>query len=320
MPLIYSFVAQGTAVLAEYTPYHGNFNTVALDCLQHAQSGERGCPTVPALSTAPSSSSLGLSSSLAAWWPTDFSNIRAFWLGAVPGQQPTARSVVPAAAATVHACAGADRMTITCDKHTFNFLRKEGFTFLVVADEAYGRQIPFAFLERVSEDFLASHATRAKAAASHSLTRTFGPRLKQHMVRAGSQQRRVPSSTGASAGVSTTMPAQSHRYCSWLSPDLCCSVRVCLQDYCTNNPDEISRIAACQKKIGDVKNVMVENIEKVGGVQPASNCGDTHTAERATERGARCQQAADQGHGHQPGHSQRGTGRARIPSTHTSTC
>lgn len=77
-------------------------------------------------------------------------------------------------------------MTITCDKHTFNFLRKEGFTFLVVADEAYGRQIPFAFLERVSEDFLNTHATKAKAAApaAHSMDRTFGPKLKQHMVRA----------------------------------------------------------------------------------------------------------------------------------------
>lgn len=77
---------------------------------------------------------------------------------------------------------GQDRMTITCDKHTFNFVKKEGFTFLVVADEAFGRQIPFAFLERVGEDFLNTHATRAKAAAPHSMDRTFGPKLKQHMV------------------------------------------------------------------------------------------------------------------------------------------
>lgn len=34
MPLIYSFVARGTTVLAEYTPYSGNFNTVAIECLQ----------------------------------------------------------------------------------------------------------------------------------------------------------------------------------------------------------------------------------------------------------------------------------------------
>lgn len=79
-------------------------------------------------------------------------------------------------------------MTITCDKHTFNFMRKEGFTFLVAADDAYGRQIPFAFLERVSEDFLNTQAAKAKAtaaAAPHSLDRVFGPKLKQHMVSTG---------------------------------------------------------------------------------------------------------------------------------------
>lgn len=36
------------------------------------------------------------------------------------------------------------------------------------------------------------------------------------------------------------------------------------QDYCSNNPDEISRIAACQRKVDDVKGIMVENVEKVG--------------------------------------------------------
>lgn len=30
-----------------------------------------------------------------------------------------------------------------------------------------------------------------------------------------------------------------------------------LQDYCTNNPDEICRIAACQSKVNEVRNVMV---------------------------------------------------------------
>lgn len=54
----------------------------------------------------------------------------------------------------------------------------------MVADEAFGRQVPFAYLERVSEDFLNSHAAQLKtaAAAPHSLDRAFGPKLKQHMV------------------------------------------------------------------------------------------------------------------------------------------
>lgn len=32
--LIYSFVARGTVVLAEHTPYSGNFSTIAVQCLQ----------------------------------------------------------------------------------------------------------------------------------------------------------------------------------------------------------------------------------------------------------------------------------------------
>lgn len=34
MPLIYSFVARGTTVLADYTSFTGNFATVAIQCLE----------------------------------------------------------------------------------------------------------------------------------------------------------------------------------------------------------------------------------------------------------------------------------------------
>ena len=34
MPLIYSFVARGTTVLADYTSFTGNFSTVAIQCLE----------------------------------------------------------------------------------------------------------------------------------------------------------------------------------------------------------------------------------------------------------------------------------------------
>lgn len=50
-------------------------------------------------------------------------------------------------------------------------------------DEAFGRQIPFAFLDRVSEDFMTGFANKGKSAAPHSLDRSFGAKLKQHMVR-----------------------------------------------------------------------------------------------------------------------------------------
>lgn len=148
MPLIYAFVARETTVLAEYTPYSGNFNTVAIECLQRLNNPE-------------------------------------------------------------------SKFTIACDRHTFNFLVHNGFTFLVVADEEYGRQVPFAFLERVRDEFEEKFAEKGRTAAAHSMDRTFGPRLKNHM------------------------------------------------EYCMAHPEEISKIAAVQKKMNEVKDVMVENIEKV---------------------------------------------------------
>lgn len=39
MTLIYSFVARGTSVLAEYTAFSGNFSQVATECLQKAPDG-----------------------------------------------------------------------------------------------------------------------------------------------------------------------------------------------------------------------------------------------------------------------------------------
>jgi len=149
MPLIYSFVARGTIVLADYTSYSGNFSTVAIQCLEKC--------------------------------PTD----------------------------------GGSKFTYTCDKHTFNYVVSGGFTYLVVADEAYGRQIPYAFLERVRDEFTRNWAERSKAAPAHSLDKSFGPKLKEQM------------------------------------------------EYCMAHPEELTKVAAVQKRVDEVKNIMVDNIEKV---------------------------------------------------------
>ena len=64
------------------------------------------------------------------------------------------------------------------DHHTFNYLADGGYVFLVVADEEFGRQVPFACLERIKNDFKTTYADRAKDAIAHSLDRSFGPTLK----------------------------------------------------------------------------------------------------------------------------------------------
>jgi len=47
-----------------------------------------------------------------------------------------------------------------------------------VADEEFGRQIPFAFLERVKEDFKKRYAGgKADSAIAHSLDKEFGLEL-----------------------------------------------------------------------------------------------------------------------------------------------
>ena len=63
----------------------------------------------------------------------------------------------------------------------FNYLSSQGYTFLCVADHAYGRAIPFAFLEKVRDEWFAKWADKGASAAAHALDRSFGARLKYWM-------------------------------------------------------------------------------------------------------------------------------------------
>ncbi|XP_072994812.1 vesicle-associated membrane protein 727-like [Typha latifolia] len=166
-PLVYSFVANGSVVLAEHTSFSGNFNTVAIQCLQKLP---------------PNSS----------------------------------------------------KFTYACDGHTFNFFVDKGFVFLVVADEAIGRSMPFVFLERVKDDFMQRYGSSIGAGGPHpladeddddlfedrfsiayNLDREFGPRLKDHM------------------------------------------------QYCANHPEEMGKLSKLKAQITEVKDIMMDNIEKV---------------------------------------------------------
>lgn len=46
--------------------------------------------------------------------------------------------------------------------------------FLVVADDAFGRQIPFAFLERVKDEWFQKWADKGASAFAHSMDKSFG--------------------------------------------------------------------------------------------------------------------------------------------------
>ncbi|XP_043693126.1 vesicle-associated membrane protein 727 isoform X2 [Telopea speciosissima] len=127
-----------------------------------------------------------------------------------------------------------NKYTYSCDGYTFNFLIDSGFVFLVVADEAVGRSMPFVLLERVKDDFKQQYGASIGSDSTHpladdddddlfedrfsiaySLDREFGPRLKEHM------------------------------------------------QYCMSHPEEISKLSKLKAQITEVKGVMMDNIEKV---------------------------------------------------------
>eukprot|EP00897_Mesotaenium_endlicherianum_P010603 jgi/Mesen1/9571/ME000065S08998 len=113
--LIYSFVARGHEVLAEYTSFSGNFSTIAVQCLE----------TLP------------------------------------PGN---------------------NKFTFPHGGHTLNYLIDNGFAYMVLADGAVGRQLVFAFIERVKGDFQRRYAGgKADNIPPHGLDKEYGPKLKEHM-------------------------------------------------------------------------------------------------------------------------------------------
>ncbi|XP_042410052.1 vesicle-associated membrane protein 727-like [Zingiber officinale] len=166
-PLIYSFVAKGSVVLAEYTPFSGNFSTIVVQCLQNLPQNNK-------------------------------------------------------------------KFTFSSDCRTFNFLVDKEFVFLMVADEATERSVPFVFLERVKDDFMHHYGQSISGNNSHplideedddmfgdrfstaySLDREFGLRLKEHM------------------------------------------------EYCINHPEEMSKLSKLKAHITEVKGIMMDNIEKL---------------------------------------------------------
>ncbi|KAL8162809.1 hypothetical protein V2J09_014298 [Rumex salicifolius] len=113
--LIYSFVARGTMVLAEYTEFTGNFPAIAAQCLQRLPSSNK-------------------------------------------------------------------KFVYNCDHHSFNFLIHNGYAYCIVSKESVSEKICIAFLERIKQDFINTYGGgKAGTAIAKSLTKDFGPVMKEHM-------------------------------------------------------------------------------------------------------------------------------------------
>lgn len=174
---IYSFVARGTMVLAEFTEFTGNFPAIAAQCLQKLPSSN-------------------------------------------------------------------NKFTYNCDHHTFNFLVEDGYAYCIVAKESVGKQISFAYLERVKADFRKRYGGgKADTAVAKSLNKEFGPVMKEHM------------------------------------------------QYIIDHADEIEKLLKVKAQVSEVKNIMLENIDKT--IERGENLTDLsykaedlrHSAQSFKEKG-----------------------------------
>ncbi|EFJ53256.1 hypothetical protein VOLCADRAFT_54976 [Volvox carteri f. nagariensis] len=65
-------------------------------------------------------------------------------------------------------------VTYTQERHMFHVIVSEGFTYLAVAEEAFGRRIPFAFLDDVRNRFMGMYGAAAKEAVAYEYNTEFG--------------------------------------------------------------------------------------------------------------------------------------------------
>jgi len=106
------------------------------------------------------------------------------------------------------------RVSYAQERHMYHILVNDGIAFLCMAEEGFGRRIPYAFLEDIKNEFFATYGTAALNAVAYEYDTEFSRRMQEKM------------------------------------------------EYFSNNPnaDAINRVRG---GIADVKNVMIENIEKV---------------------------------------------------------
>ncbi|EGC32919.1 hypothetical protein DICPUDRAFT_37568 [Dictyostelium purpureum] len=114
MPIIYSLVARGSSVLAEFTNTTGNFTTIT----------KRILDLIP---------------------PND------------------------------------TKMSYVYEKYIFHYLVNDQLTYLCMADEEFGRRIPFAFLEDVKNRFKSMYGDKGKTANAYGMNSDFSRTLENLM-------------------------------------------------------------------------------------------------------------------------------------------
>ncbi|THG13818.1 hypothetical protein TEA_014296 [Camellia sinensis var. sinensis] len=167
--LIYSFVARGTVVLAEFTEFTGNFTSIASQCLQKLPSSNNkftyNCDG-----------------------HTFNYLVEDGFTYCVVAVESAGRQIPMAFLERVKEdftkrYGGGKAATAAANSlnREFGPKLKEQIQYCVDHPEEI-KQIPMAFLERVKEDFTKRYVGgKAATAAANSLNREFGPKLKEQM-------------------------------------------------------------------------------------------------------------------------------------------
>lgn len=74
-----------------------------------------------------------------------------------------------------------NKMSYVADRHIFHYIVEDGITYLCMADEEFGRRLPFAFLEDIKNRFKATYGDRGKTALAYGMNADFSRVLQNQM-------------------------------------------------------------------------------------------------------------------------------------------
>eukprot|EP00249_Psilotum_nudum_P007055 c20276_g1_i1 orf=775-1437(-) len=80
---------------------------------------------------------------------------------------------IPAAADT--------RLSYSQDRYIFHIMKADGLTFLCMADDTFGRRVPFAYLEDIHMRFMKTYGRIAHVALAYAMNDEFSRVLHQQM-------------------------------------------------------------------------------------------------------------------------------------------
>ncbi|KAF7805725.1 vesicle-associated membrane protein 714 [Senna tora] len=73
------------------------------------------------------------------------------------------------------------RLCFSQDRYIFHILRSDGLTFLCMANDTFGRRIPFAYLEDIQMRFMKNYSRVAHYAPAYAMNDEFSRVLHQQM-------------------------------------------------------------------------------------------------------------------------------------------